>query len=162
MVCISLLRRNAIKLITRRFTLTGNSGQHFSIGFLAFNAFYRKVCIGFPASELFVILIMEYKEYPRLIIFEMHVLPEYAFALDMLSDANTFTGISEKCSEWFWRFSICVGMPKLSASTDVINNSIEALKVLQNPSDKIVNKIKQVFPNFGRCPQLVDSFSGLC
>ncbi len=91
---------------------------------------------------------MEYKEYPRLIIFEMHVLPEYAFALDMLSDTDTFTGISEKCSEWFWRFSICVGMPKLSASTDVINNSIEALKVIQNPSDKMVNRIKQVFTNF--------------
>ena len=38
-------------------------------------------------------------------------------------------------------------MPKLSTSTDLINNSIEALKLLQNPSDKIVNKIKQVFPN---------------
>ena len=39
---------------TSRFTLTGNPGRPFSIGFSVLNASYRQVRIGFPPSELFV------------------------------------------------------------------------------------------------------------
>jgi hypothetical protein len=38
----------------------------------------------------------KYTEYPRLLIFEMHLLPEYAFALDQFNYADLFPGISEE------------------------------------------------------------------
>jgi hypothetical protein len=76
----------------------------------------------------------------------MHVLPEYAFALDQLSHSDLLEGISEECAEWFWRFSICVGMPKKSSSEEVLNFTKEALKALVSPTDQLRARLKQIFP----------------
>jgi len=88
----------------------------------------------------------DYKDYPRLLIFEMQVLPEYAFALDQLRCTELFPGISEECSVWFWQFSICVGRMKEASSEEVINFSNEALGLLKKPSKKLIKRLKEIFP----------------
>jgi len=88
----------------------------------------------------------KHTEYPRLLIFEMHVLPEYAFALDQLNYIDLFPGISEDCSVWFWRFTICVGYIKCASSEDIIKFSTEALNLLKKPSKELFNRLNVVFP----------------
>lgn len=89
----------------------------------------------------------EFKEYPRLLIFEMHVLPEYAFVLDQFTYEELFPGISKECAVWFWRFSICVGRIKVAPSADVIKYSNEALTLLKKPSKKLFKRLKKVLPD---------------
>jgi len=87
----------------------------------------------------------DYKDYPRLLIFEMQVLPEYAFALDQFGYTEVFPGISEECSVWFWQFSICLGRMKEASSEEVINFSNEALGLLKNPSKQLKKRLKEIF-----------------
>ncbi len=89
----------------------------------------------------------KYTEYPRLLIFEMQVLPEYAFALDQFNYTDLFPGITEECSVWFWRFSICVGCMKGTQSEEVIKFSTEALNLLKKPSKELFKRLKKIFPD---------------
>ena len=79
---------------------------------------------------------------PRIVIFENQLLPKYAIHMDVLW-REFCTGLSEECREWYWKFAICVGVPRTEASSVVIEYADDAMDFIQSNKQALLDDFKK-------------------
>ena len=84
---------------------------------------------------------LELKEWMTPIIFEGIELSPISIAIDHLGMYGNLPELSDECSIWLWRFTICHGVTKKESAEKVRRMVVEVLSQVEKNRDHLVNNV---------------------
>jgi hypothetical protein len=99
---------------------------------------------GYPQT-LFYKMNIELKEWMTPIIFEGVELSPISIAIDHLGMYGNLPELSDECSEWLWRFTICHGVSKEGSSKKIRRIVNDVLSQVKSNKDHLLSNVPLKF-----------------